>query len=99
MSNGDPDDEIPYRPAPPLPLEQQKRNWEAWYQAMELSHEMLLAGLRNRIGPDGDLKAAYREWSEKYHSLKWAHVSQQANVTQQAHVTQHASVTQQEKTE
>ncbi|MFM8574067.1 MAG: hypothetical protein ACKOAU_20900 [Pirellula sp.] len=60
-----------YRPAPPLTPEQQKKNWAAWYQAMELTHAMLLAGLRNRIGSDGDIEAAFREWSEHHRTSKW----------------------------
>jgi hypothetical protein len=39
---------------------------------MEASHEMLLAGLRRKIGPDGDLQWAYREWYERHQALKWA---------------------------
>jgi hypothetical protein len=48
-----------------------KKNWEAWRHAMELSHEMLLAGLRHQIGPDGDLHEAYRKWYENYQASKW----------------------------
>jgi hypothetical protein len=29
---------------------------------MDASAQFLLAGLRREIGPDGDLKAAYRKW-------------------------------------
>ena len=29
---------------------------------MDASEQFLLAGLRREIGPDGDLKAAYRKW-------------------------------------
>lgn len=54
----------------PSPEESQRR-WAAWHQAMELSHAMLLLGLRQRIGPSGDLDAAYREWYEQYQALKW----------------------------
>jgi hypothetical protein len=59
------------RGCPPPTPEQNRRNWAAWHQAMELSHEMLLMGLRNRIGPEGDLMAAYREWYEQYQATKW----------------------------
>ena len=38
---------------------------------MEFSHEMLMLGLRQQVGPDGDLQAAYREWYERYQALKW----------------------------
>lgn len=55
---------------PPTPEECRQR-WAAWHQAMELSHEMLMVGLRHKIGPGGDLQAAYREWYERYQALKW----------------------------
>ena len=29
---------------------------------MNATHELLLAGLRREIGPDGDLQAAHRAW-------------------------------------
>ena len=54
----------------PTPEELQSR-WNHWTQAMELSNAMLMAGLAQRTGPDGDLQAAYREWYDKYQLLKW----------------------------
>jgi len=33
-----------------------------WIEVMNASEQFLLAGLRREIGPDGDLKAAYRIW-------------------------------------
>jgi hypothetical protein len=36
-----------------------------WLDLMETCDQLLLAGLRREIGPDGDLKAAYRQWSAK----------------------------------
>ena len=54
----------------PTPEESQ-RNWAAWHQAMELSHAMLMMGLRQKIGPQGDLQAAYRDWYERYQAAKW----------------------------
>jgi hypothetical protein len=33
-----------------------------WAELMDTCHEFLLAGLRRKIGPQGDLKAAYRQW-------------------------------------
>lgn len=35
---------------------------EMWLDLMNACDEFLLAGLRREIGPDGDLKAAYRQW-------------------------------------
>jgi hypothetical protein len=34
----------------------------AWIDLMNACEQFLLAGLRREIGPDGDLKAAYRKW-------------------------------------
>ena len=35
---------------------------ERWIDLMNTCEQFLLAGLRREIGPDGDLKAAYRRW-------------------------------------
>jgi hypothetical protein len=37
-----------------------------WRDAVDASELFLLAGLRRKIGPDGDLKAAYRRWYEQH---------------------------------
>ncbi|MBI3467394.1 MAG: hypothetical protein HY000_30665 [Planctomycetes bacterium] len=37
-----------------------------WVDLMNASEQFLLAGLRHKIGPDGDLKAAYREWVKRW---------------------------------
>jgi len=37
-----------------------------WIEVMNASEQFLLAGLRREIGPDGDLKAAYRQWYKQY---------------------------------
>ena len=60
-----------YRGCPPPSAEESQRCWAAWHQAMEFSHEMLMMGLRQKIGPKGDLQAAYRDWYERYQALKW----------------------------
>jgi hypothetical protein len=33
-----------------------------WTDLMDASEALLLAGLRREIGPDGDLREAYRRW-------------------------------------
>jgi len=33
-----------------------------WLDLMDACEQLLLAGLRREIGPDGDLLAAYRRW-------------------------------------
>jgi hypothetical protein len=35
---------------------------ELWANLVDGCEAFLLAGLRSRIGPNGDLQAAYREW-------------------------------------
>ena len=34
----------------------------AWADLMDSSEELLLAGLSRQIGPNGDLREAYRRW-------------------------------------
>lgn len=36
-----------------------------WFDLLDTCEQFLLAGLRERIGPEGDLKAAYLEWDRK----------------------------------
>ena len=49
--------------APPsvkhLPLE---KRIELWANLVDSCEALLLSGLRSRIGPQGDLQAAYRDW-------------------------------------
>ncbi len=37
-----------------------------WIDLMETADELLLAGLRREVGPDGDLREAYRRWFAGY---------------------------------
>ena len=39
---------------------------ELWYELVDENEVLLLAGLRARIGPHGDLKAAYRDWQDRH---------------------------------
>lgn len=50
------------KPEPPS-QQQVRENTRRWHIAMESSHEMLMAGLRHKIGPDGDIAEAYRQWN------------------------------------
>lgn len=43
--------------------DQTKANFARWYTAMEASHQFLMAGLREQVGPDGDVHEAYRQWN------------------------------------
>ena len=53
--------------APPsvkyLPFE---KRVQLWAELVDSCDAFLLAGLRSRIGPEGDLKAAYRDWYARY---------------------------------
>lgn len=33
-----------------------------WVDLMDAADELLLAGLRHKVGPNGDVMAAYRQW-------------------------------------
>jgi len=37
-----------------------------WADLMEVCEQFLLAGLRRKVGPDGDVAAAYREWHKAH---------------------------------
>lgn len=53
-------------PPPPLPKnmpdEQRVAAWADWLDTCE---QFLLAGMRRRIGPEGDLQAEFRRWYEE----------------------------------
>jgi hypothetical protein len=53
-----PDDLAPRVPADATPAQ----CIAAWIDLMNACEQFLLAGLRREIGPDGDLRAAYRRW-------------------------------------
>jgi hypothetical protein len=46
------------------------QNMARWREAMEISHAMLMAGLRDRVGPDGDVQEAYRQWNRRRREKK-----------------------------
>ncbi len=39
---------------------------ELWAQLVDESEALLKAGLRAKIGPNGDLEAAYRDWYRRH---------------------------------
>lgn len=51
-------------PPPPENLTADQRI-ALWLDLMDAGEELLLAGLRREVGPDGDLAAAYRHWCEE----------------------------------
>jgi hypothetical protein len=36
-----------------------------WIDLVDACEQMVLAGLRRKVGPDGDVWAAYRQWNEE----------------------------------
>jgi len=74
--------------APPsvrhLPLE---KRIELWAKLVDESEAMLVAGLRARIGAEGDLQAAYRQW---YSRRMEEHDRQQVRFAERlSHLEQH----------
>lgn len=61
------------------------RNLQIWQQAMEATHEMILAGLRIKIGPDGDLQDAYRQWYRQQRELASQRLDREAERDRQQH--------------
>ncbi len=52
--------------APPVPENATPEQRVAmWVDLMNTCEQFLLAGLGREIGPDGDLKSAYRRWYEQ----------------------------------
>ena len=45
-------------------------NFRCWWTAMEVSHAMLMAGLRDKVGPDGDVHEAYRQCQMHHRAQK-----------------------------
>lgn len=60
-------------PTKPSPLTQAlfEERFRMWKDLMDTSEELLLAGLRHKIGPDGDLNAAYAEWIRQDNERRW----------------------------
>lgn len=46
----------------PSPTSQPAERIARWLDLMRTTDKLLLAGLRRKIGPSGDLAAAYRQW-------------------------------------
>ncbi len=53
-----------------------------WLDLMDACEQFLLAGLRRQIGPEGDLRAAYRKWHAEQmeeHDRMMAHMVSEFN--------------------
>ncbi|MCA9160168.1 MAG: hypothetical protein KDA72_17660 [Planctomycetales bacterium] len=63
-----------------MPIDQARidRNMQNWYQTMEATHEMILAGLRLKLGPEEDLQTAYRKWYRHQRDLASERLDRQA---------------------
>ncbi|MDP6356915.1 MAG: hypothetical protein QF473_17520 [Planctomycetota bacterium] len=38
---------------------------QMWCELMDFTESVLRAGLRRKVGPDGDVEAAFREWYQR----------------------------------
>ena len=56
--------------------EAQRDIWQRWHNAMELSHEMLMARLRSELKEGEDIWDAYRNWYDRYQEAKWSELSE-----------------------
>jgi hypothetical protein len=63
-----PIDDREVRPDPPYLPESMSYTdrIRAWMEVEDASIAMLRAGLREEVGPDGDLEAAFRAWYDRY---------------------------------
>lgn len=59
------DNELPEL-APQVPVDATPAQCvEMWLDLMNACDEFLLAGLRREVGPEGDVRAAYRQWYQQ----------------------------------
>lgn len=53
--------------APPsvkhLPIE---KRFELWFELLDENEALLISGLKAKVGPHGDWKAAYRDWYARH---------------------------------
>lgn len=74
-------------PASTTPLSMPERV-AAWFELMETGEQFLLAGIRHRIGPDGDLHEAMRCWYRgemEQHDKKLVHLLEQLGRRERNH--------------
>lgn len=72
-----PDDVVNSPPRLPPDITRE-RCIQLWIDLCETSEALLLAGLRREVGPDGDVRAAYRAWRERWsaeHDKKWENMA------------------------
>jgi hypothetical protein len=43
-----------------------EQEFRRWADLLEATEQLLLAGLRREVGPDGDVRAAYRQWYARH---------------------------------
>lgn len=59
-----------------------------WLDLLEACDQLLLAGLRHKVGPHGDVWAAYRQWSERQaadHEQMLCHLLQELHRREEGH--------------
>ena len=79
----------PPEQAPSIPPElSREQRIEVWAEWLDPCEEFLLAGLRRRVGPDGDLRDAYRQWYAEQmaeHDLTMRHLVTEFNRRSRPH--------------
>ena len=66
-----------------------KQRIALWMQLMDACEQFLLSGLRRRVGPDGDLQAAYRAWhagQREEHDATMVHLMKEFQLRSGGHV-------------
>ncbi len=61
---------------------------EMWADLMDSCEAILRAGLRRKVGPEGDVEAAYREWYDRQmaeHDKTLRHTLQRINEAEARH--------------
>ena len=61
---------------------------EVWLDLMNACEEFLLAGLRLKVGPGGDVQAAYRQWYAEHmaeHDRTMQHLVEEFNRRSEKH--------------
>ena len=61
---------------------------EVWLDLMNAAEQFLLAGLRLKVGPGGDVQAAYRQWYAEHmaeHDLAMQHLVEEFNRRSEKH--------------
>jgi hypothetical protein len=74
---------------PPPPPRDSHESVAAYLELLDLGDLFLRAGLRDQLGPDGDVDAAYQEWNRQHmeaDTRKTIHMLEELNRREERHV-------------